>query len=179
MQQQAMEVVQSTNTHFRSAQGALLLHSTLSGAHSTPLSTHHPFTTSSVYYPTHRSTHHHPTHYSTSAVRHQNLQEPEELAAPVQEVGRGAPPEERQELGEPQEGAEAVVERGGGAEPEEDLAHGVEEGTDGEEPDLEEAAPVGGVEVEEQPGVFKTLFIFVVSFFTSLVPQRPPEFVGN
>ena len=104
------------------------------------------------------------------------------MAAPVQEVGRGAPPEERQELGEPQEEGEVVGGREGAAEPEEGLAHGVEEGTDGGEPDPEEATPdvpVGGVEVEEQPGVFKTLLIFVVSFFTSLVPQRPPEFVGN
>ena len=99
----------------------------------------------------------------------------------MQEVGRDAPPEGSQEPGDPQEAGEGTDRREEDAEYE-DHAQVVNEGTDGGEPVSEEAAPAapaGGVQVEEQPGVFKTLLIFVVSFFTSLVPQRPPEFVGN
>ena len=103
------------------------------------------------------------------------------MAAPVQEVGRGAPPEGNQEPGDRQEEEEGSGGREGTADHEEHV-QGVGEGTDDGEPDPQETAPeatAGRVQVEEQPGVFKTLLIFVVSFFTSLVPQRPPEFVGN
>ena len=103
----------------------------------------------------------------------------------MQEVGLAAPPGQNQEMNDIQVVDEGAVEGEEDAEYEghEDGAQVVNGEADGGEPGHEEAAPndvpVGAVQVEEQPGVFKTLLIFVVSFFTSLVPQRPPEFVGN
>lgn len=100
-------------------------------------------------------------------------------------MGLAAPPEQNQETDDLQEVDEGVVEGEEDTEYEghEDGAQVVNDEADGGGPGPEEEAapeaPVGAVQVEEQPGVFKTLLIFIVSFFTSLVPQRPPEFVGN
>ena len=90
------------------------LHSSHSPLHSTPPTTtlhhppptHHQPTTSCIFYSTHYSAHH-----CTPAVRHQQLQEPEELAEPVQEVGRDAPPEGSQEPGDPQKAGEGTDRR--------------------------------------------------------------------
>lgn len=46
--------------------------------------------------------------------------------------------------------------------------------TQNEEPDGAQPAVV-----EQTPSVLGTVLMFITSFFTSLVPQRPPELAGN
>lgn len=99
---------------------------------------------------------------------------------PYNQSPEGGTPEEQPSQDE-QRNPDAVQERNHGESgPEQQEVENPEEQT------LEEEVQDGNVEGDdtpqapvEQPGVMKTLLIFIVSFFTSLVPQRPPEFVPN